>query len=153
LDLKTSTRWIVFGPIITLTGLGVFAIAVFLPFYEIVGPQREQMTLTFLRVLVGGGGLPAGMGAWLFTVAGVVILGGAAIAVLQGRPGWTRVLAATSAVWGLTWLGLLVSMPAGVHREVGYWGLVLGAILGFAGGILARLSAREQRKEIASPLA
>jgi hypothetical protein len=143
----------VLGPIITLAGIGVFAVAVFLPFYEITGPARERMTLTFLRVLVGGGGLPGGLGSWLFTIAGAAVVGGVALAVLRGRPGWTRVLAATAAVWGLTWLGLLVSMPSGVRREVGYWGLVLGAILGFAGGILARLSAREQRKEVASPLA
>ena len=129
-----------------LIALGVvaFVAACFLPYYSVQGGPDGQYSPSLYEVQTAR---QTGLGAFggiLFLFSGPAALAVAAFFGIRRPRGWTAISSvAIAAVWGLTWIGILLSGSSLFPpKEVGYWFLVIGVAVVAIGAVVVGITSR-----------
>jgi hypothetical protein len=129
-----------------LIALGVvaFVAACFLPYYSVQGGPGAQFSPSLYDVQTARQTGPGAFGGILILFSGPAALAVAAFFGIRRPRGWTAIASvAITAVWGLTWIGILLSggslFPP---KEVGYWLLVIGVGVVTIGAVVVVLTSR-----------
>jgi hypothetical protein len=142
------------GYLVVLIGVAGFIVSCFLPYLSLGGPRsmslyqlvvRAGFSQTVMQIIGGFLQLFAGAG----TVAWIALTG---IRHRRHAHGWLPfALAAATAAWSLTWIGVLLSQSQIVGSEgLGYWSALLSLLVAIVGTVVVWVSARRTAHEAAS---
>lgn len=148
-SVTSAVRRPIVGPILVVAGSVIFAISTFLPWVDFNIPAIHGQSVSFLREISPPDGIGR-VGGWVFVFAGTLVTAKLGVLVLWGRfRGWTRALACTAVAWAFTWLGLLLASRTTLGtKQIGFWGMVAGAMLGLAGGIVVGVTAWREHDSV-----
>jgi len=137
------------GYMVDLLGVAGFVLSCFLPYTQF----SDQLSISYYRLVTMSWPTLQYLGGLLFLFGGAATVAWVALAGLrhgqhERRPTPT-ILVAVTVAWSLSWIGLLVSVPAGFvgfGYEVGYWLLVSVCVV-IVGTIVVWVSARRTANE------
>ena len=134
------------GSLILLLGLLDFVVSSFLPFASIDTMTTREFSFFQMATSARDTGV-ATVGAYLYLFAGVGVLAALAVIAHRGGATWTvGALAGGTAVWSVTWVGILLGvLGLATPIRLAYWMLLVSIAVVVAGAILVWIADRRMR--------